>query len=447
MSTLERVLECCTIKMARRIQQRRMTKCVFYIVALLGVVACGNPLDNAPSQRLQSAASLPQGHDRVILQLLVPAITATTQWRLRVIALYAPLDTSEPGATVTTSSYANCRQPATVVWVPSLNLTPCERTLTRSHEVTLANRQLRVAGEQGFSIDFTQQVVDSDARFGIDKLFVELAPCESVCDVIRQEVDITCWDEERTDEIFSNQFHIAYLRNADPAQAKTCGLMKGDWAGWVTRDVIMQRVRGHYGEADEMISDDLLDDFPVVPKREHGWWPNRFYQYDTFQSFCKPENNVGGYDRARTVARLSKDMGWPHDENVEIYVYRLESGELCALWLESYAGEGNYTSGTRIDYEFDRGRLMQIRTDEPNDLQRRWRYLEGQPYEYLRKQDTDSVSGGEDILYWHRDAATEWPERMDYTPDFKEFAEQARVAEALAKAYGTLKNAPAAASD
>lgn len=418
---------------------KKATKFLLYVVALVGVVACGNPLNDYPSQRLQAVAPSPQGHDRITLQLLAPAATVTTQWRLRVIALYTPLDYSEPGATVTTSSYANCRQPATVVWAPNLHLTPCERTLTRSHEVKLANHQLRAAGEQSFSIDFPLHVEDSDAHFGIDKLFVELATCESECGVIGQEVDITCWDEERTDEIYSDQFHVTYQRNTDPAQKKHCGLMKGDWSGWVTRDVIMQRVHGRFGESDQMISGNLLDDFPIVPRRDNGWWSNRFYRYDTFQSFCKPPNNLGGYDRARTVTRLDKTLGWPQDENVEIYVYRLESGELCAIWLESVAEEGSYTSGTRMDYEFDRGRLMQIRTDEPNDLKRRWRYLDGQPYEYLRKQDTDSVYGGENILYWHRDAANEWPERMDYTPDFKEFAEQARIAEGLKKAFGGLR--------
>ena len=60
--------------------------------------------------------------------------------------------------------------------------------------------------------------------------------------------------------------------------------------------------------------------------------------------------------------------------------------------------------------------------------------------EYIHKQDPDSVAGQENILYWHRLAAQEWPALMDYAPDLDEFAAQQAFAQHLLALFKAEKN-------
>lgn len=411
-------------------------------VAVWVIAGCDNVLERYHQNPLQPAAPQPAEQARVSLSLLQPAITPSSSWKINVTALYHPVDMSEPGTTVTSSSYSNCRKPATVVWAPSFNLSPCTSTTIRSLEKQLKPEQVRIEKKNSLSIDFAQAVEEGGAHYLINKLFVSVVTCSQGCAEQSQEISLSCWDEELTSEIFSDLFRLYYFSPTSPLNATKCGLHKGDWVGWTTREAIMQRVRGHFGEAEGMISGELLDSFSVIPWPKGGWKRNATYLFDHSYSGCKKSRNDQTYDRADTVAKLDEKFGWKYASDVEILVFRRMNGEVCAIWLDSNVPNGEFVSRLRYFYEFEKGELVGVSTEEPNKVKRAWRYVKGQPYEYINRYDPDSVAGEETILYWQRDAATAWPERMDYSPDFEEFAQQAAYAKALVDVFGKIQNPP-----
>lgn len=120
---------------------------------------------------------------------------------------------------------------------------------------------------------------------------------------------------------------------------------------------------------------------------------------------------------------------------VEMLIYRMASGELCEIVIDGTAQLGDITPYVRYTYLFKQGQLALLKTEEADDTERWLRFENGEPLEYLRKHDPDSVAGGEDVVYWHRDAAREWPERMDFTPDWNEFKQAFSNAQALTEQY------------
>lgn len=402
---------------------------------LLGLCACDS-YDGPAGTLPHPASALQPAKGRVSVQLIEPTTVPTERWRASVIASYAPLEPGAPGTQVTTKTHGNCPSGSSVVFVPVPTFGKCERTFDRSVQVSLPAQQIRLAGDQSLNLDFEPLIEDGGARFRIADLYLELQPCEAGCDTIQLKLNLSCYAEERDNEIIAERLRVTYSKGSgiDPAAAE-CGLATGDWPGWSSRAVIQSRIRGHFGENESHLSSDLLDSFTAIPTQAHGWLWNPTARMGTFQDFCALAPGESSYENTDFWAKLSAEQGWPYAPDVDIRVYSRPAGEICAIWLDgSEPPHDRYVSRVRYFYEFANGHLVQVHTDEPEYLARTWRYVDDQPMEYIHKQD-DQIAGAADILYWHRLAAQEWPALMDYAPDLEEFAAQQAFAQHLLALY------------
>jgi hypothetical protein len=111
--------------------------------------------------------------------------------------------------------------------------------------------------------------------------------------------------------------------------------------------------------------------------------------------------------------------GWPYTHEAEVYVTSKPSGEVCTIWLTGTDDE----TYLRYFYNFAGGKTLikAYTSDEPDDVKREWVWVNGEPWQFTRRQMPDSVAGHDAIRFWHRTAAELWPKRMDYKPDLKEF--------------------------
>ena len=86
-------------------------------------------------------------------------------------------------------------------------------------------------------------------------------------------------------------------------------------------------------------------------------------------------------------------------------------------------------------------------TEEPNKVKRAWRYVKGSLTNILIGTIRIRWRVRETILYWQRDAATAWPGRMDYSPDFESSLSKQLMRKALVDAFGKIQNPPATTLD
>ena len=409
-------------------------------IMLLGLCACDVPAEHPAHSLPHPATALQPERGRVQVQLLEPTAVPTERWRASVIASYRPLESGAPGTQVTTKSRGNCPSNSGVVFIPVPSFERCERTFDRTVEISLPAQQIGLAGERSLNLDFDPLIEDGGARFLISDLYLELQPCEAECETIQLKVDLSCYAEERDNEIIADRLRVTYSKGSgiDPA-AVECGLKKGDWPGWSSRAVIQSRIRGHFGEDVGYVSSDLLDSFTAIPTQAHGWLWNPTARMGTFQDFCALAPGEGSYENTDFWAKLSAEQGWPYAPDVDIRVYSTPAGKVCAIWLDGTHNIEGYDSRVRYFYEFADGHLVQVHTEEPENLERTWRYVDDQPMEYIHKQD-DQIAGAADILYWHRLAAQEWPALMDYAPDLDEFAAQQTFAQHLLALYKAEKS-------
>jgi hypothetical protein len=240
---------------------------------------------------------------------------------------------------------------------------------------------------------------------------------------------------EAADEIFTGDLALHFLeRKQQGADSKTCAIRNGNYAGWHDRETVMKRMRSRFSEEDGNISRDLLSSFAVIPRRDGGWIQNRTFRWDDGSDRCEAAGS--GYDIVDAKEKLGPQFGWPYDSDVEIRVHRRQDGKVCDIWLNGEVPSGNLVVRVGYFYEFDMNGFVQLRTKDPNDVRRRYAYIDGAPYEYVREQDYYRA-GGAEIEYWHRDAVREWPERFDFTPKQEEFAAYSCAAQALLKQFGS----------
>lgn len=421
------------------------------VVALLGAAVlsvlpvCSQAEDAVVGSLAYAATAQQTNQSRVALQLIKPTEVPADHWRTTVVATYGALEQGAKGTTVTTKSRDNCRHPNSGVSIPvpsfSLpTLRKCERTVDREVEVKLQPRQITLADEKTLNIDFDPVIEDGGAKFRVTALRLNLRPCAAACAEIQLTLNLSCYATEREYEMIADQLRVAYTAGAQvDAGATDCGLAKGDWPGWSTPATIQARIRGHFGENDRQLSAELLDSFSAIPTHDHAWLSNPTFEMSKAPNFCSLAADEVINDRVHLQARLGAEQGWPYAPDVGIEVYRRAKGELCAIWIDGEYPHEGLVSRVRHFYAFEDGRLVQARTEEPEQLERTWRYVNDEPMEYIRKQDLDSGAGDDQILYWHALAAKEWPLLMDYSPNMKEFSAQQKFARNLALQFGAAK--------
>lgn len=402
-------------------------------VAVLIMVVAACDLAAPPT----AVAELAGDHHRISLTPIA-AGTLVADWRLTVHAIYSPLDDGAPGTTHTSTSYTNCRKSGGVVFVP--NLLPCKRTFVANLERRLPARQIRVSGE-GLAIDFEPVVEEGGNRYRIRDLYLDYQRCDGDCPEQRLELDLRCYRGEASDEVVGDDLLLRYQRGADAAaEAVECGLTKGGSPGWFERDTVLPLIRSQFGENDYHLTLYLLDYYAGVPTKEGGWLANPLFGQDSFHEFCPVTQPAhGGYERADLRWRLTPADGWDFDPEVEVTGFWRPGGGLCAIWLDGYQSDGEYQYRVRHFYEFTDGEPQLVRSEEPANIERRWRYLAGQPFEYLFRRSNATDDGEREVRYWHKTAAEQWPERMSNQPDLAEFARQQRIAAVLAERIAPLR--------
>ena len=409
-------------------------------VLMMVVAACD--LAVLPAAAPSSAAELAADHHRISITPIA-AGTSVGKWRLKVYAIYSPLVDGAPGTTHTSTSYANCSQSSGVVFVPKL--LPCERTFVTNLERTLPARQIRVSGE-GLAIDFAPVVEEGGNSYRIRDLYLDYRRCGGDCPEQRLELDLRCYRGEASDEVVADDLLLRYQRGANAAaEAVDCGLTKGGWPGWYERDTVLPLIRGQFGEDDYHLTISLLDSYTAIPTKAGGWLANPLFGQNNVQDSCPlVEGDNGGYQRVDLRWTLTEAEGWPFDPDVEVIGVWRPGGGLCSISLDGYQSAGEYQYSVSHIYEYVDGQLLLVHKDEPANIERRWRFIGGQPFEYLFRRDNPSDAGEREVRYWHRTAAEQWPERMGDQLDLAEFANQQRIAAVLAERIAPLR--PAAAN-
>lgn len=410
----------------------------FLAFILVSLAGCGAQLLELPTPA--KAEALAATHHRISITPIGAAAPAE-QWRTQVVALYSPLDSSQPGTSTESTSYSNCRRSSGVVFVPFPNLRPCTRSFSKIVERQLPASQIQHAG-RSVLVNFEPVVTDGGARYRIRELYLDYRRCSGDCPVQSLQLDLSCHRAEASDEVVGEDLLLRYQRSATGStEAAECALKRGGWPGWYQRDTVMPILKGHFGEGDYGRSDTLLSAYSAVPTAKGGWLPNPAYGRNGFHDLC-PLGKVGnGYEIADGILRLSPAEGWQFDPQVEVRRYRRPGGGLCAIWLDGHHSEGELRHRVRYFYEFTDGQLMQVRSEEPGDIQRTWRFEGGKPLEYVYRHN-DSSGDGREVRYWHRIAAEQWPKQMNYQPDMAEFERMKDFAARLANRSATLKPMP-----
>lgn len=401
---------------------------------LLIFTAC----DHTSNKRDPSLADVkPQSpkHTRVSLQSIRASTYPAKQWSVHAVAYYSPLDTSQPNATETTTSRKNCINQR---YSLNIHLSPCTRTFDRTVERVLLPQQIS-ADAEALYLDYFLDVQDQHADFRIESLAVTIKECPE-CQERSYNLKMSCWEGDVTAENIQTDFYrTASLVRFYPAKnfakgAGACGLKKEEHGGSCTKESALKIMHGRFYEGDYVSSYQLLDSFPAIPTNSGGWIANEAHGGNYFQDICLLGPGES-YDRADFKVHMDDIEGWHFLPDVEIVVYKAPSGKVCSIQLEGYGQFKTYTPSVRYFFSFNDEKLVLLKTEEPNNIKHSWRYTNGEPLEYIHLQD-DNVAGDEEIRYWHRDAAREWPERMDYTPDFGGFVKQREFATYLLTTYG-----------
>jgi hypothetical protein len=349
-------------------------------------------------------------------------------WKVSAVGIYGLTSELTKQNTVTTSSRANCGGGPN-----SYTLFSCKRTYAKALERNLPKQSISIneAGQLLIDVPFEEQ--EGKSTYFMREVYVSVTKC---ADCIKESfnIELRCYQSDIAPEILQNKL-IMQLRHGDKVSAKTkqCGLGNQTYTGRFTRETALKVIKGHFSEDDLIPSYELLNTFFAIPTKQGGWMPNRSHVGETMGDYC-PTNN--GYDRSELTPNLDQKMGWPYLPKVEMFIYRMATDNtLCEIVIDGTAQVGELRPSVRYTYIFKQGQLALMKTEEADDTERWLRFEDGKPFEYLRKHDPDSIAGGEDVVYWHRDAAKEWPERMDFTPDWNEFTQALSYAKALETQY------------
>ncbi|GLK88551.1 hypothetical protein [Pseudomonas turukhanskensis] len=384
------------------------------------------------------AQSLAPENHRVSVRVLDPAAPPLSQWRVKVYVSYRPLVEGSPNTTETTTSRANCATPSRFgSIVPSFKT--C--TVTRNREVQrmLPAAQMKAAGPNTLNLDVAPVIEDHGGTFAIADLVLAYMTCAKGCEDQRMDIRLSCYaDDVDHGEVLADGVVLSYSRGAKahPGVAD-CGLRLGDETTWSNRDTVIARIRGHFADEQQMVSHDLLSTFPAIPTPDNRWVWNAARGNNDLSDYCAiPEQQ--SYVNSTYYATLPPAVGWPYQHKTEVYVTSKPSGEVCTIWLTG-TGDESYM---RYFYNFADGQLVKAYTmDEPDDVSREWRWVNGEPWEFTRRQVPDSIAGHDAILYWHKTAAQLWPKRMDYQPNLKEFAALRAFAQQLYVRFPAKENA------
>jgi hypothetical protein len=378
------------------------------------------------------ASSLPAEKSQIVITHIDPASESINDWTADAILIYGPIDTNQPGTTITSTSYQNCAKSSGVVFVPVPDLIPCTQTFDRRLEVYLPKQQVTFDAQQRLAINFDPAIIDKGANYQIETLYLDLQKC-AACDKKRVEIGFGCYEStfDYTNENIQDDLIIQYTSNNSSAtKSVNCKLRKGDYPERYTRESVLKILKGRH-DPNHSDSDDLLDKFSAIPTKIGSWIKNKSLMGD-FNNFC-PTPWGNGYQRTDIKTTLRKEDGWPYRREVEILIYQNAAGDLCEIRIDGTGKVNNYFPPVRFYFDFKDNQLVLLRTEEPEDSARTFKYENNQPLEYIYQPDKHTENA--EILYWHRDAAKEWPERMDYIPDPEEFEKQQAFADFLVKKF------------
>lgn len=350
--------------------------------------------------------------------------TRVQDWQVYAVAIYRPTGERTEHNTETSTSYGNCNSGPF-----NVNVLPCTRTFDKALEAYLPNEQLGYNQQGQLVVDFSFDAVDGKSTYFLDQVYLNIKRCDDCAETFFS-VDVSCYAEDITPENLQHKMIVQLNHGAAVSKtANSCGLKKESHVGNFTRDTVMRVIKGHFSEQDNIPSFELLNTYFAIPTKQGGWMANKSHVGEFMGDYC-PSND--GYDRTDLAPQLDQNVGWPYLPKVEMLVYRMPTDSaLCEIVIDGTAQMGDITPYVRYTYIFKQGQLALFKTEEADDTERWLRFEDGKPLEYLRKHDPDSVAGGEYVVYWHRDAAKEWPERMDFTPDWNEFTQAVAHANAL----------------
>ena len=384
------------------------------------LTGCDNILDSF-HQKLNTTAALKPSLSRLTLETLEKS--NLKDWKISVVGLYQPVGERTEHNTETSTSYGNCPR-------YNINLFPCTRTFDKAIEKNLPKEQITLNGQQ-LVVDISFDENNGESAYFLSDIYLKIIKCAD-CNYELFNVDFGCYANDIAPEILQNNMVLHLSHGAQVSKkAQQCGLLNQTYVGHFTRETVLKVIKGHFNEQDYISSYELLNAYFAIPTKKGGWMVNKSHVGEFMGDYCPLPNNTTGYDRTDTQPELGLSVGWKYLPKVEMYIYRMANGDLCEITIDGVGERDGVNPSVRYTYLFKHGQLALLKTEEADDTERWLRFDNGEPLEYLSKHDPDSVAGGEDVLYWHRDAAKEWPERMDYTPDWDEFKLAQKNAEAL----------------
>jgi hypothetical protein len=387
--------------------------------------------------QLCAAQGLATENHRIRVHVLDPDAAPVSTWRVKLHATYRPLVQGAPNTTETTTSRANCSSASRLGGSIFTSFERCTRTRDRMLRIELPATQVTVADARTLDLNLAPVIEDHGGTFRIDDLTLEYMACANGCEEKRVEMSLTCFaDDVEHGDVVAGGLVLNYTRGAQaPAEAAQCGLRAGNEIGWSNHDMVMTRVRGHYGPDQQRYSRELLNAFSAIPTADHRWLWNPARGKGPFDDYCTLPNDQS-YENTRLMATLKPQVGWPFRHEAEVFIISKPNGEVCEISLTGTADE----TYLRYEYDYADGQLTKVSTSgEPDDVTRVWRWVKGEPWEFSRRQTPSSVAK-QNILYWHKTAAEQWPERMDYTPDFEQFNALSTLSQQLLKRFAVKQN-------